>query len=32
MYDPDEARQLAHPLSGPETWAPLLERIGDARW
>lgn len=31
MYDPDEARQLAHPLSGPETWAPLLDRIADAK-
>src|SRR5690606_17168335 len=31
VYDPDEARQLAHPLSGPETWAPLLDRIADAK-
>ena len=31
MYDPDEARQLAHPLAGPETWTPLLDRIADAK-
>lgn len=31
MYDPDEARLLAHPLSGPETWTPLLDRIADAK-
>ena len=31
MYEPDEVRRLAHPLAGPETWNPLLDRIADAK-